>query len=100
MVVTFLEDMKVALRITNIAFDGEVADLVAAARLDLVLSGVTITKANDDTDSLIKRAILIYVKANFGWANPDAEKLQIAYNLLKMHLTMSVEYNTEVVVVP
>jgi len=93
MATTFLDDVKVALRITNIAFDGEVADLIAAARLDLTLSGVTDTKANDDTDSLIKRAILIYVKANFGWANPDADRLQISYNLLKMHLSMTIEYS-------
>lgn len=95
-----LEDIKTALRITNTAFDVEVSDLMDAAKSDLILSGVTATKANDETDSLIKRAITVYVKANFGWANPDAEKLQISYNLLKMHLTMSVEYNTEVVVVP
>lgn len=93
-----LEDTKISLRITNTAFDVEISDLIDAAKSDLILSGVTTTKANSTTDSLIKRAILIYVKANFGWANPDAEKLQISYNLLKMHLTMSVEYNTEAVV--
>ena len=98
MPLTLLGDVKVALRITNIAFDSEITDLIAACRKDLILSGVTATKANDDTDTLIKRVITIYVKANFGWANVDAEKLQISYNLLKMHLTMSVEYNTEVVV--
>ena len=95
-----LDDVKTALRITNTAFDVEVYDLMDVAKSDLILSGVTPKKANDDTDSLIKRAITIYVKANFGWANVDAEKLQISYNLLKMHLTMSVEYNTEAVLVP
>ena len=100
MPVTLSDNVKVALRITNMAFDGEITDLIAAARDDLILSGVIATKANDDTDALIKRAITIYVKSNFGWANADAERLQISYNLLKMHLTMSVEYNTEVVVIP
>ena len=95
-----LDEIKAALRISasTTAFDGEVSDLIDAARQDLILSGVTSTKANDDTDALIKRAVSIYVKANFGWANPDAERLQKSYDLLKMHLTMSVEYNTEVVV--
>lgn len=95
-----LDDIKTALRITNTAFDIEISDLMDAARSDLILSGVTATKANDSTDALVKRAITIYVKANFGWANQDAEKLQVSYNLLKMHLTMSVEYNTEAVVIP
>ena len=88
-----LDDMKTALRITNTAFDGEVSDLMDAAKSDLILSGVTETKANDEIDSLIKRAITIYVKANFGWANPDADRLQISYNLLKMHLSMAIEYS-------
>lgn len=91
------DEIKAALRIsasTN-AFDTEVCDLIDAARQDLILSGVTSIKANDDTDALIKRAVSIYVKANFGWANPDAERLQNSYDLLKTHLSMSVEYNTD-----
>jgi hypothetical protein len=89
-----LDDAKTALRIslTTTAFDTEVTDLIAAARHDLQLSGVLAAKVNDDTDPLIRRAVFVYVKANFGFDNPDAEKLQNSYNLLKMHLTLSLEY--------
>lgn len=88
-----LDDIKVALRISNVAFDGEITDLIAAARHDLKLSGVLATKADSDSDPLIKRAVTIYVKANFGWDNPDAEKLQRSFDMLKMHLTLSQEYS-------
>lgn len=94
-----LDDVKTLLRITNTAFDIEINDLMEAAKYDLILAGVTSAKANDDTDALIKRAVSVYVKANFGWANPDAEKLHISYEMLRNHLSMSVEYNTEPAVI-
>lgn len=92
-----LDDVKTALRISNTAFDGEITDLISAARSDLKLSGVLESKVNDDTDALIKRAIVVYCKANFGWNNPDAEKLQQSYDMLKMHLSLSQEYTVEAV---
>ena len=92
-----LDDIKLTLRISNTAFDSEITDLISAARSDLVLSGILESKVNDDTDPLIKRAITVYVKANFGWNNPDAEKLQQSYNMLKSHLALSQEYTSEAV---
>ena len=89
---TLLDDVKTALRITNAAFDTEILDLIEAARYDLILSGVTTLKANDDTDPLIKRAIITYCKANFGYDNPEAERFQRSYDMLKAHLTLSAEY--------
>lgn len=89
-----LNDIKTALRISinNTAFDSEIADLIAAARADLMFAGILPAKANDDNDPLIKRAITVYVKANFGWNNPDAEKLQQSYAMIKGHLALSQEY--------
>lgn len=90
-----IDDVKTALRISagTVAFDSEISDLIAAAKADLQLSGVTAEKTADDNDPLIRRAVVTYVKANFGWDNPDADRLQHAYNLLKMHLTLSQEYS-------
>lgn len=89
-----LNDIKVLLRISpsNTVYDVEISDLIESARSDLIISGISSIKANDDTDSLIKRAISVYVKCNFGWNNPEAERLQKAYDLLKLHLTLSQEY--------
>ena len=92
-----LDDIKIALRISNTAYDSEINDLVAAARADLKLSGILESKVNDDTDPLIKRAITVYVKTNFGWNNPDAERLQQSYDMLKCHLALSQEYTVEAV---
>jgi len=89
-----LQNVKQALRISvsTTAFDSEVEDLIAAARDDLRLSGVLASKVEDDSDSLIRRAITVYAKANFGLDNPDAEKFQRSYESLKAHLTLSQEY--------
>lgn len=92
-----LDDIKTVLRIspTNTAFDSEIEDLIDAAQADLGLSGVDPAKVTPDSDALIKRAVTTYVKANFGWDNPDAERLQKAYDMLKAHLTLSIDYLPE-----
>ena len=97
-----LDDVKKALRIslTTTAFDGEVGDLIAAARDDLRLSGTLETKVNDDTDTLIKRAITVYCKANFGYDNADAVRFQDSYDSIKRHLTLTEEYTVEPEVTP
>lgn len=106
-----LDDVKTVLRISNNAYDAEIEDLIEAAKMDLKLSGVNANKTVTETytpepeenpepepveiqvmDPLIKRAIMVYVKANFGWNNPDAEKLQQSYIMLKIHLALSQEY--------
>lgn len=99
-----LEDVKAILRISNNAYDAEINDLIEAAKIDLKLSGVNVnktvtqtytpepTKENPEPDPLIKRAIIVYVKANFGWNNPDAEKLQQSFRMLETHLALSQEY--------
>ena len=107
-----LDDVKAILRISNSAYDAEINDLIEAAKLDLKLSGVNVNKTVTETytpepteenpepepvdvevmDPLIKRAIIVYVKANFGWNNPDAENFQQSFWMLKAHLSLSQEY--------
>lgn len=85
-----INDVKQALRITTNSLDTEVTDIIAAAKLDLNISGV---KVIVETDSLIKRAIIIYAKANFGLENNESEKYQKSYDLLKEHLALCGDYN-------
>lgn len=87
-----LEDVKLSLRISTNDFDAEIQDLIDAAKMDLELSGVNNLV---DTDSLIKRAVTLYCKANFGYDNPDAKRFMDSYVMLKTHLTLSSDY-TEV----
>ena len=84
-----LDDVKKVLRISNTAFDVEISDLIDVCKLDLGISG---TVKVVDTDKLIKQAITTYVKANFGWDNPDAERLQESYNMMKNTITLSSDY--------
>lgn len=80
------------LRINHTHFDTEITDLIGAARADLLLGGILPDKVNDETDALIKRAITVYVKAEFGLDNADSEKYRESYNMLKRHLMLSSEY--------
>jgi hypothetical protein len=91
-----LEKIKIALRIKNTAFDTEIADLIASAKSDLILSGVLEDKVTD-TDSLIIQAVKLYAKAHFGIDNTDSEKYQSRYDSLKAHLCLSAKYTEAVV---
>lgn len=88
-----LDDARKALRQSNTAFDTEISDLISAARQDMITSGIIADKANDDTDPLIKRAIITYCRANFGLNNPNAKDLQESYDMLKTHMALSMDYN-------
>jgi len=85
-----LDDVKKALRVSNAAHDVEIADLISAAQKDLEITGVNNV---DVTDALIKRAIVTYCKAYFGYDNADSEKLVSAYHSLKAHLSLSGDYD-------
>ena len=89
-----LEDVKLALRITTAHFDSEIGTLIAACKLDLQLAGVMVI---DESYPLIVRAVTLYAKANFGYDNPDSEKFQKSYDLLKCSLSLAGDYNVEVV---
>ena len=86
-----LEDVKRELRITNTAYDREVLDLIEAAKLDLKIPQINELKILE-SDPLIKRAIILYCKANFGLDNKDSEKYQKSYDNLVEKLSLSLFY--------
>lgn len=88
-----LEVVRLALRISHNVLDKEIESLIRSARQDLMLAGVSIRKAQSNTDPLIERAIVAYCKANFGLNNKESEKFQLSYDMLKNRLTSSGEYN-------
>lgn len=77
---------------TATAKDGELTMLIQASINDLMRGGV-----NVDTDNaLVQRAILTYVKANFGISNPtDKEKFMQSYQLCLAELSLSEGYKEE-----
>ncbi len=90
-----IDDIKDYLRVSGNDLNTEITDLINAAKADLLLAGILTAKVNDDTDALIRRAVSVYCKANFGYDNQDADRFQKSYDLLKAHLSMAVDYNTE-----
>lgn len=87
-----LEEVMTALRITSQdqEIKLEIESLITSAKQDLLISGVT---ALEDDNPLIKRAIIFYAKAYFGFDNPDAERYEKCYRLLANHLALSLMEN-------
>lgn len=86
-----LDDVKEVLK-ANSDSNIEVLDLIEAAKMDLIISGVLAEKVVD-TDFLIKRAINLYCKANYSYEDPKiAERFEQQYISLKQHLTLSIDY--------
>lgn len=90
-----LEEVKMALRISNSAYDNEIKNLIDACKSDLETSGVApsyFLEAN--YRALIKQAIITYCKAQFGFDNQDASRLNESYELLKQKL--AIVYHEEI----
>jgi hypothetical protein len=85
-----IDDAKIALRLKTSAYDTEIAPMIDACKHDLKLAGVNVV---EEADPLIQRAVILYVKANFG-SNPDSEKYQKSYEMLKCSLAVAGDYNT------
>lgn len=93
-----IKEVKQALRISesNTAFDDEVQNLIDAARLDLQQAGISKSVIyQSETDPLIKRAVITYAKANFGYDNPEADRFDRAYVMLKQHLSLYGDFQDE-----
>ncbi len=88
----YLASVRHSVRLSSTAHDGELTDLINAARADLVLGGVLEEKANDESDPLIKKAVTTYVKAEFGLDNEDADRLRASYREQRNGLTLSNSY--------
>lgn len=83
-----LEAVKLALRITTPAFDGELNDLIAAGLIDLTLAGIV----NQNTDDpLVRRAVITFCRMNFGQPD-DYDRLKKSYDEQKAQMGMATGY--------
>jgi len=98
-----LDEVKTQLRITTTEFDSEITDLINAAKADLYYSGLLKVDVSEEVFlqgtlpaeidvPLIKRAVILYCKAHFGYDNPEADRFQQSYEMLKNHLSLSADY--------
>lgn len=90
-----LDDVKDALRVSDSFKDTEIGDLITAAQADLTLAGVAAMATQNIADPLVKRAIILYAKANYGWDNIEAPRFQQSYDLLKASLCLSGDYSAD-----
>lgn len=85
-----LDKVKLALRITSNVFDSELTGLIASAKLDLGIAGVTLPTELDD---ICTTAVITYCKMNFG--NPENyDRLKKSYDEQKAQLSMATGYTT------
>ena len=83
-----LDKVKLALRLSGTALDGEVSDLINAAIADLRLVGINIPAEVGSSSKTL------YAKAEFGF-NDDAERYRNAYDYLKCALSLTADYTEE-----
>jgi len=91
---SLLLDLKGYLRIdsTDTSFDTEIQDLISAVQTELIGVGLDTTMVNAATDSLIKKAITTYCKANFGYDTDNATAFSESYEKLKIFLMNNSTY--------
>jgi len=92
-----LTEVRGFLRITanDTVINNEIDTLIKACQKDLIKNGITSTKAENTGDSLIKMAILLYCKAEFGLDNKNYDKFRASYETLRTELALTDEYITE-----
>lgn len=83
-----IDKVKMALRISTDAFDSELTDLIAAARLDLGVAGVVVPETLDE---LVARAVVTYCKMSFGLPE-DYDRLKRSYDEQKAQLVTCTGY--------
>lgn len=89
-----LTEIKLALRIKSDDFDAEITDLIEMAKKDLSIAGVIQIV---ETDPLVKQAVKLYCKGNFGY-DENSERFQLSYLNLKQSMSLCGDYQaTEVV---
>lgn len=85
-----LNKVKLALRIVTDAYDSDITDLIAAAKLDLGIAGVVLPAT---LDAICERAIITYCKMHFGAYEEDAyDRLKASYDEQKAQLVTATGY--------
>ena len=87
-----LDKVKLALRLSGTALDGEVSDLINAAIADLRLVGINIPAEAGSSSKTLGDPLLD--RAEFGF-NDDAERYRNAYDYLKCALSLTADYTEE-----
>lgn len=82
-------EARLWIRKSSDIFDDEIVQTMDSCLLDLKNAGV---QKVDTDDALIKQALKLYLKAQFGYEE-DSEKFARSYEHLKSSLSLSGDYN-------
>ncbi len=79
------DSVRDAVRVSSTMYDSEVYDIIAAAIDDMLTKGVSPLWMGEDIDALpalVKQAVVVYAKANFGFDmdNDEADRFQKSYD--------------------
>ena len=88
---TILEAVKMALRITTNAYDGELNTYIKAAQADMAVAGITYEYSDSNPDELYQAAIITYTRARFG-SPSDYDRLKACYDEQKAQLSQATGY--------
>lgn len=89
-----IDKVKVACRVTSIAYEGELLDLIESAYADLGIPDIKAeVLAADPVDPLIRKAVITYCRIHFGHvASDEYVRLKASYDEQKAQLLMSSSY--------
>ncbi|MFT9267007.1 head-tail connector protein [Oenococcus sp.] len=95
----FFDQVKKNLRVmsNDNGINQEIADLIESARNDLYVSqSITKDISSSVTNPLVKQAVVLYCKANFGLDNSDSEKYRAAYEDLAGKLSVASQWKDSI----
>lgn len=90
MAAVLLPEARIWVRKSSEALDSEIMQTIEAAFLDLSIAGI---KNIDTGDALIKQAVKLYLKAQFGF-NEESAKYEVAYEHVKAAMSLCSDYTT------
>lgn len=86
-----LDKARMVCRVTTTAFDEEITDLIAAGFADLGITDISPAVLTEDAPPLVQRAVLTYVKLNFGEPD-DVDRLKESYDEQKAQMATNSDY--------
>ena len=93
----YLASVKKAIGIISASYDSDITDKIEEARAEMIRIGIKETSAVDETDALIRRAIVTFVHGNY----PEDEVSAVRYfeSAEKQMIMLSVDADYKTVVV-
>lgn len=72
-----IDRVRTAVGRTSKALDDDLLDVIEAARVDMIDTGVPASIANDENNKLVTQAIKCFAKAQEAWEEPEIAQAQM-----------------------